>query len=275
LPEAEAETMSYYNSGSNVLKAFRVKLSEKKFRINPPEDWDEEEEEKLLEEEISKANRESAEIWAKELENIGELKEQILAEGQEEADKVIELARKESMEIVAKAVMEGNAKRGEIMEEARKEGYEEGVGQGRKDGEALKEEASEVLEDARRTREEMIAGVEGELINLVIDISEKLLRDKASFSPELILCLIKAGLSETTTSDDITIRVSQDDYEGVLEQKEELMKMISGGAKLEIIRDMALGKSDCVIETAYGYIDSSLDQQLTSLREKLFYIRNL
>ncbi|MDR1705575.1 MAG: hypothetical protein LBS19_12935 [Clostridiales bacterium] len=263
------------NTRSNVLKSRTITLSDKKIRINPPEGWEEEEEEKRREEELSKTNRESAEMWAQELENLTVLKAQMIAEGQKEADRVKGIAQAESMDIVSRAVVDGNNQRNAIMEEARQAGYESGITQGRKDGELLRTQALEVLDDAQKQRAEMIAGVEGELVQLVMDISEKLLRNKAAFSPQLILCLIKAALSETTTSEDITVRVSEDDYDGVLENKEELMKMVGGGAKLEIVKDMALGKSDCVIETAYGYIDSSLDQQLSALREQIYFIGNI
>lgn len=163
----------------------------------------------------------------------------------------------------------------EIKEERSKshdEGYKEGYDEGLKESLKLKEEAELIYENTIKEREELLKNIEGETINLIINIVKKLLDDTVEMNPDVILVLIKKGLAETTLSGDISIKVSSDDYEYVLKNKEKIVPFMDSGSKLEIIRDLSLRKSDCIIETPFGNIDCSLDEQFNLLKENLFFL---
>lgn len=209
-----------------------------------------------------------------ERQTLESLRAKVIAEGRTEAGLITAAAKAEAKKVVDAAVREAGERSTAITEEAYAKGFEEGVAEGRSEGARLAEEGKTLLEDARLTRETMIQTLEPELVSLVTQVAEKLLKDRAAFDPEVVLTLIRAGLAETEAFEDIKIRVSSDDFETVTANKDELQKN-AGGAKLEIVRDLSLNKSDCIIETEYGYIDSSLNQQLESLKEQLFYIRDM
>lgn len=217
------------------------------------------------------ANTEEAQLQAARS-DADARKNKILREASNEAALITENARKKAETMLVEAREESERLKRETLAESRKTGYEEGVSDGRDEGERLSAEARKLLADARATRKQLVDEFEPQMVALVTDIAKKLVGDAAAIKPGVILHLIKAGLDGATASDEISIKVSPDDYETVQEKKDELLKFVGGGVRLEIIRDLSLNKSDCIIETAYGFIDSSLGQQMESLKEDIYYM---
>ena len=212
---------------------------------------------------------------ARELEGAHLMRDQIIAEGQKDAQNLTNQARAESSKLVMEAITRADKERDRIHGEAYAAGFDEGMIAGKEEGERLLAEAEEVLAEAKRTRQEMIDNLESELVDLTVSVAEKLVYKAAEFNPGLVLALIRAGLSESISAgshDEISVMVSDADYPLVNESKDELLKVVGGGVKLEIIRDPSLNKSDCVIKTPFGYIDTSLGQSLENLRENLYFI---
>jgi len=53
-----------------------------------------------------------------------------------------------------------------------------------------------------------------------------------------------------------------------------LLAAVEGGAEVEIVKDLSLGKAECIIETPYGSVDCSLEGQIEQMRESLMMILN-
>ncbi|MDR2938898.1 MAG: hypothetical protein LBV08_01115 [Clostridiales bacterium] len=196
---------------------------------------------------------------------------------------ILERARKEAEKIINKAnidaeviINHAQAEAGRLAEEVRGKAQKEGHGQGYKEGldsaERLKQEAGQIKEEWLQKRENIYHDLEPEILGLIISITEKLLGNALEFNPDIILNLIRQGLNETTLSGDIIIRVSPEKYDLVLKNKEKILYMAEGSCNFEIIRDLGLHGSDCIIETAFGNIDCSLDEQFKLLKESLLLI---
>ena len=259
---------------SKIVKAANVTISSKKLKLNAPEQEEEilqlAEEEGMSEEEL--LHLEEMAGRKVELENIEIIREQIISEANNEASRLLFQAKTQSAKILEDAEKEGKSVKDNVIEEARKEGYNAGVKDGKAEGDKLAQEGKKILEEAKATRHKLLDNLEPEILELVVNITDKLLHDTARFKKDTIIYLIRAGLSDMMPSDELKIRVSPDDYEAVIDDRDELLKLIEGGTKLEIIKDLSLNKSDCIIETSYGYIDSSLGQQFEALKENLYYI---
>ena len=275
-----------FGEKSRIVKAYKVEMLEKKFRVNPPEGWEEEEAAREAEEEQKKADEKQrlvdlemtdiAAIRERELATVEILKEQIIGEAQKDSKRMMDQARGESEKYMRDAIQKADEEKQRVHDEAYQAGFEEGAAAGAQEGERLANEAKAVLEDAKKQRQQMIDKLEPEMVELISAMAEKLLYEKAAFNPKLILNLVRAGLAEsrdTAASDEIQVMVSEDDFATVSENKEELLKVTGGGIKLEIIKDPSLNKSDCIIKTAYGYIDTSLGQGFDQLRENLHLLR--
>lgn len=198
--------------------------------------------------------------------------EEIIRGAKQEAEEIIARAKSEAEAFYRETETKALAESMRIKSEAQEEGYQEGMRKAQGAGEAIKAEANQVLENAKRECADMIAAAEPDMVELISRITEKLLSDSVRIHPGVVVNLIKQGISGATMTGDVSIRVSAGDYEYAAAKKDELQSMADASVRMDIIKDLSLAETDCVIETPFGNIDCSLGQQFEALKENLFYI---
>lgn len=196
----------------------------------------------------------------------------IIRNAERQAEEIRSRARVESEHEKSAILKKTDIESAQVLAESRKQGYKEGMETATCEGNAIKAEARQVLEDAKAEHKKMQESLEPEIVSMIIAITEKLLGNITELCPAVILNLIKQGFAEATISGDVTVYVSAQDYEKVLENKYELMALAGGAVELQITKDLSLLPMDCVIETPFGNIDCSLNQQFKALRENLTFI---
>ena len=202
-------------------------------------------------------------------EKAQEIAKTIVDAAKNEAGTIIGQARMEAEGIIKDARRTAEQDSALMLMDAEKKGYEEGHQKGISTAQTIVDEAEALKTETLTEREAAIKALEPELINLVIRISRKLVSDTARINPDVVLHLIRQGLSQSSFTGDLTLRVSKDDYDNVVSNKEQLMEYLEGGAQFDIVKDFGLGIGDCVIETPFGVIDSSLDMQFEEIGDNL------
>lgn len=198
--------------------------------------------------------------------------ENILANARIRAEQIIGEAKSVAEQMVEEARLKIKSDRQIAIEQGKAEGYDIGYNDGMNQAEEMLTEAQVIYEEAVTQKEDMINSVEPDLINLIIDIVHKILSDSVKINPQVVINLIKQGISKTTITGDVFIHVSELDYDSIVEAKFKIIAMTDGNTKLEIIKDFSLNKGDCIIETPFGNIDCSLEQQFEYLKQSLYYI---
>ena len=99
------------------------------------------------------------------------------------------------------------------------------------------------------------------MITVPKEIVIKILED----NKDVILHLINNVMRNNELSKEFTIRVSENDYNYVISNKELIYGAASPDYNIEICKDSKLSKNQCVIETDAGVFDCSLDIQLENL----------
>jgi flagellar assembly protein FliH len=204
---------------------------------------------------------------------------------EEQAERFLEAARREADKIILDAQAAGiaeqaalrNAAKSEVAaakEQAKEEGYNEGLNIATREGDAIRAQARQVLAEAEAERAAMQKKLEPEIVDLLIRIMGKLTDNAVSLHPEIILTLVKMGMHSATITGDVTVYVSPGDFETVTADKDKITALTDGSVKLDIVKDLSLNPMDCVIETPFGNIDSSLGQQLEALRQNITYLLN-
>lgn len=206
-----------------------------------------------------------------ELEDANETSERIKKKAKLEADNIILKAREDASNIIEDAKEDAYKEAVSIKDEAYKTGYDDGVKNANKIADSIKEESESIKKEALRYKEDLINKIEPDMIELIIDILDKLLWSEVNINPKVISTLIKQGLSDTTLTDNVSVRVSKEDYDFVLSSKEDIISLI-GTAAVDFVEDARLEKSDCIIETEFGSIDCSLNSQYEELKKNLYYI---
>lgn len=160
-----------------------------------------------------------------------------------------------------------------IIEEARKQGYSEGMENARKESENSLSEMRSILEQEYRDKtaalqqeyEDLKAKAEPELVDTLLKVFSKVTHVMAEDKKDIILYLIDGVMRETEASREFLIKVSEDDYSFVDNNRDKIYGATAAEIKIDICKDSRLEKNQCIIETDAGVFDCSLDIQLENL----------
>ena len=193
----------------------------------------------------------------------------IMDNATKEAGAIMGEARIEAERIRKEAKIAIDQERASVLLDAEKKGYTDGYTKGENAAQSIINEANGLKDETLSQRQEAINGLEPQLVDLIIRICRKLISETVSVKPQVVLHLIRQGLAQSNFTGDVTLRVSKEDYDNVIENKDSLLESVEGGAELTILKDFGLGVGDCVIETPFGVIDSSLDMQFEEIKDSL------
>ncbi len=204
--------------------------------------------------------------------------EEIINDAQEQANEIIQAAE----EVAERIIREAEEKQDDFISEYKEIGYAGGYEKGLEEGNLIgqqsydekKDELEKVINEAIEERHNILAAVEGEVIDLVLDIVKNITYGAFKLNPELLTVLVRRGISNATIQHKVSIKVSSDDYDNVVKNVDEFKKLIDSSKEIEILKDFSLLKNDCLLETEFGNIDCGLDEQLNSLKESLYIILN-
>ncbi|MBI4211442.1 MAG: hypothetical protein HY540_02270 [Deltaproteobacteria bacterium] len=177
---------------------------------------------------------------------------------QEEADRILTDAVSEATRLREEA--------GEILassEAAREEARRQGFAEGKEEGLAT---VTEELLKIVALREEFYAKAEGDMISLVMAMTEKVIGDSIKKNPDLIRKVVEQALLHTIGSK-IVVRVSSEDYQTMMQGEHEFRNLIDKTRSLIFREDEAISKGGCVVETEVGTIDAQLETQLAAIKK--------
>lgn len=208
--------------------------------------------------------------------------EKIINDSKEESAKIIEEAenQKESMinsaYIRAKEVLEQSKEEGysQGYDDGYNDGYDKGYNEGKNKSDALIKEALEIKNGYLNKKENLLKELEEDIIELVINIYEKVINKKNEEDSEMIVSLVLNGISNLDLTDKLTIITSKEDFNILEMAKDEILAKASMISQLDIKYDVSLEKGDCILETSKGNIDVSLKNQLDEVKELLTTILN-
>ncbi|GAA3406661.1 FliH/SctL family protein [Paenibacillus hodogayensis] len=211
-------------------------------------------------------------------------KEQIIQDAESYAESVVALANEDAARIRQEASDEINgwwderrAEDARTADEAREAGRETGYRQGYEEAtaevhgqyEQLLAEARTIIESAVTLKHQLIQESEPFLIELSCSIAEKIVGRQLSLEPEWSVELIKKVLLRRREQGIITLCVSADHFQFVVDSREELMLAIDSQAELQIIPDPTVRDQGCVIRSSFGSIDARIDTQLNEIKKGL------
>jgi len=197
---------------------------------------------------------------------------EIIAKAKDEADAILRSAKIEADTRDAKMRDKAAKDAAELHELARREGELEGRKEGREAYDSLIAEAERIRADAQEKYRKLLTGAEGDMLELVLKISRKVIGDEIAFNRNSIISMIRDAFDNCTNKDDVVLKISPEDYDFVIDNKNNLLSMIEGIDNLEIRRDLSLGPGSCSIETAFGNLDAGADMRLSKIEDAFYRI---
>ncbi len=187
----------------------------------------------------------------------------------EDPAEIVHKAELEARQIVEEARAQAIEESTRIMEEAKQKGYEEGYKQAITEGDVLKQELKVKAEEMELEFQRAVKNLEPEFAEIVSLLVQNMTGIYVQDKKDIILYLLHKAMLHADNSKVYHIKVSSEDYEQVLADRENLMDIITKGSVVEIGLDKTLEKNQCVIEMDNGIIDCSLDVQLEALKQDL------
>lgn len=209
--------------------------------------------------------------------NIENTKTQLISQVMQEAASLMNEAKKQREILLQNAVKQNE----ELYEEAKQKGYEEGYHNGFQQGQTegytsgkleaqnIICEAEAIRQQALEEKKQILEEAQPEMVELGFLIAQKILRETIKVNPTYILELLKTGISAVSATRDIKILVSEEDFQIVLQNKDILLKISDEIQHIEVSKNLSLTAGQCMIETAFGSIDCSLDTQIEGIKKEL------
>jgi flagellar assembly protein FliH len=156
-------------------------------------------------------------------------------------------------------------------EQARAVGIRDGEAQARSRFErelaAEHQAVSKAVEDFGRDRENYFSRVEAEVVKLAIGIARKILHREVQIDPMLLAGVVRVALDKIAAGTSVRLRVHPDHvyawHDFFSNQQEHRVVP-------ELLGDATLGMGQCVLETALGTTELTLEAQLAEIERGFF-----
>lgn len=225
-----------------------------------------------LEEAKAKADRIIEEGKTRSFQMIQDSKEKVKAEedsGKAKAEQILDRAKLE----VERMIKEAEMKVAEIEHEAYQKGYDAGREVGFRKGQAevrrLIDRLGTIVGKAIDIREDIIQASEKQMVEMILIIARKVIKDEIIERKEIVLNNIREALKRIKDRDRVDIRVNFADLEITTAHKDELIKLMESLRKVNIYEDSRVDRGGVIIETDVGAIDARISTQLKEIEEAI------
>jgi flagellar assembly protein FliH len=179
-----------------------------------------------------------------------------------EAAKIVQQAHQQAEQIRRDAKAAGNR----AAEEAAQQRVDELISQ-RMD--TIIPALEQLLAQLNDSKAELLRRWDESAVAVATAIAQQVIRREIRQLPEISLELIRDALRLAAGAADITLHVSQTDYEHLGPQVTQLAQKLSQLAPANIVADPAISPGGCIVKTKYGQIDQQIESQLARIREEL------
>lgn len=187
----------------------------------------------------------------------------------EEVDRLLEQARSEAAQLVEDA----NRRVAQIEEDARERGHEEGRKQGFEEGKAEVERLVErlhiILNGAIEKRNDIIEEAESQLIDLVLLISQKVVKVISDNQKNVVINNVVQALRKLKSRGNVAIHVNLADLELTTDNVNNFIGMVENVQSITVLEDTTVDRGGCIIETDFGQIDARVSSQLKEIEESI------
>jgi flagellar assembly protein FliH len=155
-----------------------------------------------------------------------------------------------------------------------KEAYEKGFEQGQRDGldleksrmEEMGKQLETIFSELLELKSQIYTESEGELLKLSTLIAKKVIKEEIKTNSNIIGNNIRSALELLTDKRKLRIIIHPEDMEETRRLLPDLAKLTKSG-HLQLTEDNTLERGGCVLETGFGKINATIDNQLGLLEE--------
>ncbi len=210
---------------------------------------------------------------SKAKEETQQIVDEMLRSAQAEADDIITKAHEEVEQLRAAAYEEIE----EIKQEAQENGYQAGYDNAMQtlsvEFEAkqasLEKKQIDLENSFQDMQKQLLKETEHRMVELLCQLIPSVTGVVIENQKDVLLYMINTAMQDLDNSKRFVIKVSGNDYEDLVERKDEIYSALNPSVVLEIYEDAKLAPMQCMIETDNGIVDVSLDVQLDNIIKAL------
>ena len=196
--------------------------------------------------------------------------EEVLSRATQQATEIISKAQLEADDILRRSLAEAEKQAEEIKEEARRSGWQEGIHSAQSEADRIREEAREVLNQAKEAYRQMLDKLEMEVVDLAVDIAERVVMVQLSVEPQTIMQIAREALEVVKNRPMVTIYVNDADRAMVEKGRSQLLQGLPAKVELNILVDNGVQPGGCRVETDQGQADATLETRWQEALKALY-----
>ncbi|MDD2365550.1 MAG: FliH/SctL family protein [Desulfuromonadaceae bacterium] len=124
-------------------------------------------------------------------------------------------------------------------------------------------------EKIHNLRDKILRESEDELITLIMQVARKVIIREVTEDRSILSSVVKNALDSLSAREEITVRINPDDYLLVTTGRDEILSKELLSELLQLKSDPTVAAGFCLVDTAMGTVDASLDAQLEQLYRTL------
>lgn len=187
----------------------------------------------------------------------------------QEAEDILANARYEAEKMLAETNQRILIMEQETYQQAYKKGEQDAWQAQQKAQEEFYQSTRKILQEVEAIRTQIYRDTEKEIVELTIDIAEKLVCRQLELKPETIVDIAKDACTQAKECEMVIIYVEPDQFESIKARQDEIAAQLYKSKRLKIIADPGITLGGCRIETELGYIDATITTMLKQLDKVL------
>ena len=233
--------------------------------------WDQEREAMIqtARDESDRIVKDAERVAFDEVKKKQEQAQQIRQEAEDDAGRI----KKEAEDSAAEIEREAGRKADEAEEAARRSGFDEGREsgfiEGRAEHERLVDRLHVIINKAIDRRNEIIEESEAQIVNLVLQISKKVVKVISEGQRNVVVNNVTQALRKLKEKTDVTIRVNIADLEMVTSHIQEIVDRVERDHHITVAEDSTVDPGGTIIETDFGEIDARIASQLQEIEDRI------
>lgn len=172
-------------------------------------------------------------------------------------------AQKQAQQILSQA----KAQAENLKNSAHEEGYEQGKSEALNQLRNHIQDALKLIDQANVERKKIVEQSSKDILELSIQMAAQITHSEISTRPEVLMNILQEAANKISDRDQVTLKVSQADFEFLKSKREQVEDLIDGVKKLNIVADKKVGPGGVIIETQMGYVDARLETKMSVIQE--------
>jgi flagellar assembly protein FliH len=145
------------------------------------------------------------------------------------------------------------------------QGERAGLEAGGKRAEAMLRRVAQTIEELGGLRQTLIQETEREMVQLALTLARRVVHREVTLDPELAAALAHVALERLGTTTPATVRLNPEDYTVVAQDGARW-----GGQSVTVVPDPSISRGGCLVESAFGSVDATIEAQFDELSRALF-----